>query len=404
MLQPSDVQFHCRDFCWLKILLRSVVSLHSHRPDTAPPDKLSPMRAFTCDHCGHLVFFESNHCVHCGAALAFVPEQMRMLALTPSTEDVTCWQPLSPQQLQQTPRVRLCANRSALSHGCNFTTDASGHEPYCVSCRQTRWLPDLQDPINVGRAAKFENAKRYLFYTLARLQLTVLHGVAPPVFDFLEDLPGQTPVLTGHLNGTITLNVAEADDDERARRRLAMMEPYRTLLGHLRHESGHFFWDVLIRNSEHLDAFRRLFGDEQQDYSASLQAHYARGPAGPVNWQQMHVSAYASAHPWEDWAETWAHYLHVMDLMETAACFRVQLQLPGHMAAWPPMDDPFADPPQAFEHILQQCVPLTLVLNSLNRSLGQNDAYPFTLSAVVITKLKFIHEVVMRYRLRSTRV
>lgn len=356
------------------------------------------MRAFTCDHCGHVVFFENTTCVHCGSTLAFVPERMCMAALSPSPTLPDVWEPVSDHTAQHLTHLRMCHNRHSGGAVCNFTTDADGSQPYCVSCRQTRWLPNYENPLNLLRAHKLENAKRYLFYTLSCLQLTTLQGLPAPLFDFLEDQPGQPPILTGHLSGTITLNVAEADDDERARRRLAMFEPYRTLLGHLRHESGHFFWDVLIRDTQWLQPYRVLFGDERQDYGLSLQAHYARGPAGPLGWEQHHVSAYAAAHPWEDWAETWAHYLHMMDLMETAASYRVQLRVPGHMASWPPMDDPFASTDVPFEHIFQQCVPLTLMLNSLNRSLGQNDAYPFALSTGAIAKLKFIHEVVTAHR------
>lgn len=358
------------------------------------------MRAFNCDHCGHLVFFESTTCLHCGSTLAFVPEHMRMAALQPSGSTPGMWEPRSPAWQPPMPLLRMCHNRSSQGAACNFTTDADGMQPYCVSCRQTRWLPNFENPQNLLRAHKLEHAKRYLFYTLSCLQLTSLQGLPAPIFDFLEDQPGQIPVMTGHANGTITLNVAEADDDERARRRLAMMEPYRTLLGHLRHESGHFFWDVLIKDSAWLARFRSLFGDERQDYAQALQAHYARGPAGPADWQQQHISAYAAAHPWEDWAETWAHYLHTMDLMETAASYRVQLRLPGHLASWPPMEDPFTHIQAPFESILQQCVPLTLMLNSLNRSLGHNDAYPFAPSAGAVAKLKFVHEVVMQHRMQ----
>lgn len=323
---------------------------------------------------------------------------MAAFVLAPTLSDI--WEPRSASLREEFPLIRMCRNRCGVGAPCNFTTDADGSQPYCVSCRQTRWLPNYNNPHNVVRASKVENAKRYLFYTLSCLQLTSMQGLPAPTFDFLEDLPGQSPVLTGHLSGTITLNVAEADDDERARRRQAMFEPYRTLLGHLRHESGHFYWDVLIRDTAWLSHFRVLFGDERQDYAQALQQHYALGPVGPVDWQSRHVSAYAASHPWEDWAETWAHYLHLMDLMETAASYCVQLRLPGHVVSWPPMDDPFAAPDISFQHILQQCVPLTLMLNSLNRSLGQNDAYPFALSPGAVAKLQFIHDVVTEHRVQ----
>jgi hypothetical protein len=362
------------------------------------------MRTFICDHCGHLVFFENTLCEHCGSALAFVPELMRMAALQPSPLRDLTWDPVSQPLAHSLPHVRMCRNREHVGAACNFTTDADGSQPYCVSCRQTRWLPNLGNPINLLRTSKIENAKRYLFYTLSCLQLTILNGRPAPIFDFLEDIEGHPPVMTGHFNGVITLNVAEADDDERARRRLAMFEPYRTLLGHLRHESGHFYWDVLIRDSQWLTPYRVLFGDERQDYGQALRDHYALGPQGPANWRAQHVSAYAAAHPWEDWAETWAHYLHLMDLMETAASYKVQLRLPGHMASWPPMDDPFADASMPFQHILHQCVPLTLMLNSLTRSMGQLDAYPFALSTGAVAKLQFIHDVVTEHRLQNPKL
>lgn len=359
------------------------------------------MRTFTCDHCGHLVFFENTVCVHCGCTLAFVPQRMAITAVQPSPQTPGLWQPQAPAVAQAFPALRMCHNREQTGAACNFTTDADGSQPYCISCRQTRWLPNLSIAHNLLRTSKIETAKRYLFYTLQCLQLTSLHGLPAPTFDFLEDVPGQPPVMTGHFNGVITLNVAEADDDERARRRLAMLEPYRTLLGHLRHESGHFFWDVLVRDTAWLEPFRQLFGDERQDYAQALQAHYARGPAGTADWPDRHVSAYAAAHPWEDWAETWAHYLHMVDLLETAASYQVQLCLPGEAPDCPSMTNPFAIPALPFAQIAQQCIPLTLMLNSLTRSLGHSDAYPFALSAGALDKLTFVHAVVNHHRQRT---
>ena len=180
---------------------------------------------------------------------------------------------------------------------------------------------------------------------------------------------------------------------ERARRRLALHEPYRTLLGHLRHESGHFYWERLVQQGGRLDAFRALFGDERLDYAGALSAHYADGP--PPDWHAQHVSAYATAHPWEDWAETWAHYLHLVDLLETAAAYDTALQVPGTDGlAREQVTNPFAHPAPPFDTLVRQWVPLTLLLNSLNRSLGQPDAYPFALSAGALRKLRFVHDAV----------
>ena len=199
--------------------------------------------------------------------------------------------------------------------------------------------------------------------------------------------------MTGHANGVITLNVAEADDDERVRRRVALGEPYRTLLGHLRHESGHYYWDRLIQATGRQEAFRSVFGDERLDYAQALKQHY-EGSGQPANWQDAYVSAYATAHPWEDWAETWAHYLHMVDLLETAADYRTRVCVPGAAGGEEEMEDPYTHEADDFDELVAQWVPLTLLLNSLNRSLGHEDAYPFALSPTAQNKLRFVHDTI----------
>lgn len=366
------------------------------------------MRLFHCSHCGYVVFFDSVQCVHCGHTLAFSPQAMDMLALVPA-EDGTegVWQQSTPEPEGDAatappppadpagappPRYRMCHNRTAYQ-ACNFAVpdDGSGEDGLCASCQQTRVLPDLSNPDNLRRWTQIEVAKRRLYYSLARLGLEAIEGEAGPVFEFLEDLPGEPPVMTGHANGLITLNVAEADDDERARRRVALGEPYRTLLGHLRHESGHYFWEVLVLRGGQAEAFRAMFGDERQDYGEALKAHYAKPPSN--DWQEAFVSAYAASHPWEDWAETWAHYMHMVDLLETAQSYQTEVTVPGpHDAPRYAMVNPFADPVPDFDSMLASWVPLTLLLNSLTRSLGQLDAYPFALTAPAQEKLRFVHE------------
>lgn len=359
------------------------------------------MRVFNCNHCGHLVFFDSVQCLHCGNALAFLPDQLTMATLAPAPDDGAglwrCMDDSGDAALHSGRFYRMCHNRTA--HGaCNFAVPAHDASPLCVSCRQTRVLPDLSEPANLLRWQQVEAAKRQLFYTLARLGLEPVPGRASPVFEFLAEWPGGPPVITGHQAGVITLNVAEADDDERARRRIALGEPYRTLIGHLRHESGHFYWDQLIRDGQRLESFRSVFGDERQDYAQALGAYYARGTElghGSLD----HVSAYASAHPWEDWAETWAHYLHMVDLLETAASYQATVSVPDrHAPVRHAVTDPFAACPTAFDDMVKQWVPLTLLLNSLNRSLGQSDAYPFALSARAMNKVRFVHDLVQSVR------
>lgn len=356
------------------------------------------MRVFNCDVCGHLVFFDSVQCVHCGSALAFVPDRMQMMAMVQA--DPGLWRPAAPSHTAA-GLYKFCAHRAAPDH-CNFALAADDGHSLCASCRQTQWIPDLSQPLNHQRWIKIEDAKRQLFYSLAQLGLGPRPGQAQPRFDLLADMPGAAPVVTGHAHGTITLNVAEADDDERLRNRLALHEPYRTLIGHLRHESGHFFWEPLIAQSGQLADFREMFGDERMDYQQALQAHYNADPFD-TSWQELFISSYARSHPWEDWAETWAHYLHMVDLLETAASYGTRLNPPqGAQASvsqgLEAIADPFASLPSDFDAMLQQWVPLTLLLNSLNRSLGHHDAYPFTVSAGARRKLKFVHRVLQQQR------
>ena len=191
----------------------------------------------------------------------------------------------------------------------------------------------------------------------------------------------------------ITINVAEADDAEREKRRHLMHEPYRTILGHFRHEIGHYYWDILIKDSRWIDEYRRLFGDERQDYDRAIKRHHGEG--APADWPSSFVSAYASCHSWEDWAETWAHYLHIADTLETAV--ECGLSLTPKRKGEPAMKPDIAldgERPTSFDQIIGRWFPLTYVLNNLNRGMGLPDAYPFVLSAPSIEKLRFVHEVV----------
>ncbi|HSV52837.1 MAG TPA: putative zinc-binding metallopeptidase, partial [Burkholderiaceae bacterium] len=285
-----------------------------------------------------------------------------------------------------------CHNHTVYQ-ACNFAVQADDPNPLCVSCRQTRLLPDLSVADNLAHWCRVEVAKRRLYYTLAKLELL---QAAPngPVFEFLADLPGAPGVMTGHRDGVITLNIAEADDEECTRRRIALHEPYRTLLGHLRHESGHYYWETLIRAQDRTDEFNAVFGDASIDYTHALQRHYANDGTAQ-DWHRDHVSAYATSHPLEDWAETWAHYLHMVDLLETASAYRTSVAVPGsddpRLAR---IANPFGKAQSDFDVLVAQWVPITLMVNSLNRSLGQSDAYPFALSDGALRKLRYVHEVI----------
>jgi hypothetical protein len=356
------------------------------------------MKTFRCDNCGHPLFFENVQCLKCGSALAFLPERLALCAIEPVPDHPDgLWQRKRPnRRAQANHHYRLCRNHTQ-HQACNFAVPSGDSNPLCVSCRQTRLLPDLSLPENQERWYRIEVAKRRLFYTLAKLGLASPNPPNGqrdgPVFEFLADLPGQQ-VLTGHCQGVITLNIAEADDTERVRRRVALHEPYRTLLGHLRHESGHYYWDSLIKDAGRLEAFREKFGDESIDYAQALNAYYAAG-GGVGGWQKHYVSSYATAHPWEDWAETWAHYLHMVDLLETASSYNTRLVVPGNDAdEIEEVTNPFERQAPDFDNLVDQWIPLTLLLNSLNRSLGQDDAYPFALTSQALEKLRFVHKII----------
>lgn len=276
--------------------------------------------------------------------------------------------------------------------------DATDDNPLCLSCRMTRTIPDLSVAGNTKAWYRLEVAKRRVLYTLLQLRLP-FRSDAPIagqglVFDFLADAPdGSARVLTGHSQGVVTVNVAESDDVERERRRKAMGEPYRTLLGHIRHEVGHYYWSVLIDGQPVLDAFRRRFGDEREDYLGALQRYYQQGPIR--DWQARYVSAYAGAHPWEDWAETWAHYLHMIDTLETASECGVSLR--PSRSGEPKIvrvksEDLFGD--GSFDRMVASWHGVTYLLNSLNRGMGVADPYPFVLAPVAVEKLRMVHEVV----------
>jgi hypothetical protein len=306
-------------------------------------------------------------------------------------------------QQASTVKYRRCANLETAA-GCNWLVaeqELDGNPRLmCIACRLNRTIPNLSIPENGLLWGRLENAKRRLVSSLIALNLPLSSRVDQDpqrglAFDFLSSPPGGPRVLTGHCDGIITVNIEEANDSARERIREQLREPYRTLLGHLRHEAGHYYWDRLIAGSPWLDDFRNLFGDEQQDYNAALQRNYQQGPL--PGWAQQHVSAYASAHPWEDWAETWAHYLHIVDVLDTALSFgldirKLEMEIePFSREALFRPNDPGA---KRFLSFLNAWIELTAVLNELSRSMGQPDMYPFALPRPAVAKLHFIHLVI----------
>lgn len=353
------------------------------------------MKLFECQNCHQPLYFENTLCERCGYRLGYLPDVGTLSAIDPTDHDGV-WSALATSE----PLYKFCAN--AELDACNWMLPADSPDTHCAACRHNRTIPDLSDTVNLTLWRKLEMAKHHLFYTLTNLKLPLQTRIENPeeglAFDFLSDTVAPdgtvTPVLTGHANGLITINVAEADDAEREKRRTDMGEPYRTLLGHFRHEIGHYVWDRLVRDDPALlERFRALFGDERQDYGEALKRHYANG--APADWQANFVSSYATAHPWEDFAETWAHYLHIVDTLETARAFGLKIRPRITEGAELEAEVDF-NPHRArhIEDLIEPWLPLTYAVNSLNRSMGQPDLYPFILSAAVIEKLGFMNGMV----------
>ena len=346
------------------------------------------MKTFHCDKCGQLVFFENVRCENCGSILGYVPELLAIYAFEGNGGGML----RSPNATLSGRKYKKCVNY-AREDVCNWMLDADTPNELCASCQLTRVIPTLSSEKNRLYWKRLEAAKRRLLYTLWALHLQPAPKLddadAGLAFEFLEDTPEQH-VTTGHVAGVITINIAEADPSFREKTREEMGEPYRTLLGHFRHESGHFYFDRLLAGSDRLDAFRALFGDERQDYGACMKAHYDNGI--PADWNERFVSAYASMHPWEDWAETWAHYLHMVDTLDTAhACgMMLKPKQPGEPEL---VTEDTPERSEDFNVLLNDWFSLAYVLNSLNRSVGMPDPYPFTLSTPVIDKLRFVHNV-----------
>ena len=327
------------------------------------------MRAFTCPACRHLLVFESLECLNCKTALGFD------------------W---DAREIDRLGDGSPCANREVAR-----CSGLSGTVGLCFSCALTRTRAHDEDVEGSERFAKAEAAKRRLVFSLLELGLPVVGCRERPGglgFDMLNS--HRAEVTTGHADGLITLDLAEADDAHRERARTQMGEPYRTLLGHLRHEIAHYYEPILCpEGSGRRARFRELFGDERADYQAALDRHYAHGP--PPDWPSSFVSAYATTHPWEDWAETFAHYLHIRDTLQTSVAYGVNVVGP----AVPHSDDaPLHSFPRAapddIRGLLDAWLPMTYALNALNRSMGVNDIYPFVLTPRVVEKLGFIDELV----------
>lgn len=352
------------------------------------------MKTFRCA-CGQAVYFENVRCLSCQRELGFLPDRMTLAALEPAEGDH--YEAMIGGNAPSSYRKCLHYLRD---DACNWMVPADDPDPYCVACRLNEVIPNLDKPGNRSRWIRIEQRKRRLVQDLLRRKLPVKSRKEEPGrglgFAFLEDNPGGLEfqadlqsghVLTGHAEGLITINIAEADDVERERMRVQMNEQQRTLLGHFRHESGHYYWQRLLIGRPLLDEVRRLFGDERTDYASALDRYYRQGP--PSDWQGKFVSAYASAHPWEDWAECWGHLLQITDTLETAAAIGL-------------VEEELAD--GDLESRIENWIELSVKLNVLSRSLDQPDPYPYVLSPEVVDKLLIVDRVIRESRERPGQV
>jgi hypothetical protein len=351
------------------------------------------MRSFRCGACDHLVFFDNSVCLRCGSPLGYAPDRRLLLALEP---DGDAFRAIGGDG----SRWNRCANE--LVAACNWLVPAEPTLPTgsdrCSSCRLTSVRPPDGDRPAMAAFAKAEGAKRRLIDQLNGLGLPIVdraddpdHGLA---FELLS--ARNHSVTTGHDRGVVTLDLSESDDAHREFVRQQLGEPYRTVLGHLRHEVGHYFWPKLVVEPGHLVPFRQRFGDERLDYRQALETHYAGGPPAGDERPPNHVSRYATMHPWEDWAETFAHYLHIRDGLETADQFGLLVDEPARglgAESWSPPSGLAREYLGITLH-LDRWLGLTVATNALSRSMGQEDLYPFILTPTVIDKLEFVHRMI----------
>ena len=374
------------------------------------------MKTFKCNCTEQLIlFFESSHCLACGRTVGIDDEFDQVEPYEIDEQSGLFYKAEAPDVF-----YKKCDN-NAQYHVCNgmvnldtFIPVADKAEVLCFSCRFNETVPDLSIIGHIPLWKKMETAKRRALYTLKSLSLPLNTIIQKPEsglsFDFITDrnvsdhfvspIIGQDVVFTGHDCGHITINLAEADDVARSQAKIAMGERYRTLLGHFRHELGHYYFDQLIANSPKKHALcKQYFGDDELDYQQALDTHYKQG--APANWHETFISEYATMHPYEDWAETWAHYMHIIDTLETAKNFSITGSTTGNEFELDEADELrlpqsayYFNSQTSIDAILDTWMEFSIILNSLNRSMGLADAYPFVLTQAVRTKLSFIHHAI----------
>lgn len=333
-----------------------------------------------CPFCRHLVLLDQLNCPKCDAELGFNVLRRQFHGLRNGKVDIdgVTWY--------------ACSNRDWL---CNWLVREDAPSGRCFPCRLTRRRPEADDTIALEKLARTEQAKRRLVLQLGDLGLPIVPWDVQPGglgFDLLSSLSDGQRVTIGHAGGIITIDLAESLDDRREALRIRLGEPYRTMLGHLRHEVGHYYQNVLLRDEDTWTRCRELFGDERASYRDAIQRHYKTG--APADWGTSFISEYATMHPWEDFAETFAHYLHITGTLETSASIGIRLD-----AAVSNLRDTDVTPLHSYRDtpvqlLLSDWEWMSEAFNRVNRSMGFGDLYPFDIVAPVRAKLAFVHELV----------
>ena len=322
------------------------------------------MKAYRCRVCNASLHFENSRCVSCGSRLGYSRDERALVPVDEKGRYVDA----------EGHEWFVCRNLTL--SGCTWLSHTDGGQ--CSSCDLTRTRPNDDDPVGLANDPVAERAKRHLVAELDTLGFPVVSKNEDPdnglAFDLLSSV--EKNVVIGHANGVITIDLAESRAAHRERVREKLGEPYRTMLGHFRHEVGHYYQWQLVRDDETLARSRELFGDETADYQAEIDRHYAEGP--PAGWESTYISSYATMHPFEDFAETWAHYLHICDTIETASEYG--LVTVGTITRFSQFRDV----------VVGIWVPLSVALNMINRSMGHDDLYPFVIPDGVLDKLDFV--------------
>jgi hypothetical protein len=335
------------------------------------------VRVFHCDRCGDVVAFDAMRCPGCGDALGYLSDELAVRTLASSAD---------PGVFSVAGDDRALWRCLNAAWGCNWMLPAGSATPWCRSCSLTRGRPDEQRTVAMTAWMSAEAAKRRVVHQLDSLELPIeprSDGLADGLAFDLVHLPSEGGI-TGHLDGVITLDLVETDEGHRSQLRRDLDERFRTVIGHLRHEMGHYYWRWLVGQCDDLAQFRLLFGDERDDYAEALERHYS---GTGESWDPTRfVTAYAASHPLEDWAESFAHYLHIIDATDTAVAHDL---IPTDGASLL-IDEPLRD--LAFAEVLAAWQPINDAVTAVAESLGAPPLYPFQLTGAVVDKLAFVHE------------